>query len=64
LNEAFAVALDDFIETNGPDCWLFGHHHFNTPAFEIGHTQMKTNQLGYVEHNEHFLFNPGKTFEL
>ena len=63
LNEGFAVELDDLIKTNGPDCWIFGHHHFNTPDFEIGHTQMKTNQLGYVEHNEHLLFDPGKIFE-
>lgn len=64
LNEAFAVELHDFIETNGPDYWIFGHHHFNTPGFKIGKTHMRTNQLGYVKFNEHLLFDTGKTFEL
>lgn len=56
LNEAFAVELFDFIETYQPDCWIYGHHHNNTPAFEIGKTKMLTNQLGYVKYNEHELF--------
>ncbi|MEO5650567.1 MAG: metallophosphoesterase [Ginsengibacter sp.] len=64
LNEAFAVELHDFIETNGPDHWIFGHHHFNTPDFKMGNTEMRTNQLGYVKYNEHLLFNSCKTFEI
>ena len=53
LNEAFAVELFDFIEENQPDYWLYGHTHSNTPDFEIGNTKLRTNQLGYVEYNEH-----------
>lgn len=56
LNEAFATELYDFIEIHKPDYWIYGHHHTNTPAFEIGNTQMLTNQLGYVRYNEHELF--------
>lgn len=64
LNEAFAVELYDLIETNGPDFWIFGHHHFNGPDFEIGKTQLSTNQLGYVKYGEHQFFNPSKTISV
>lgn len=60
LNQAFAVELFDLIEPSGIDCWIYGHHHQNTPAFTIGQTQMLTNQLGYVQQGEHQLFNTGK----
>lgn len=64
LNDAFAVELFNLIETSGPDSWVFGHHHSNTPDFRIGKTQMLTNQLGYVKHGEHRSFNPEKSFHL
>ena len=64
LNEAFAVELFDLIETSGPDAWVFGHHHSNTPDFMIGKTQLLTNQLGYVKYGEHRFFNPEKSFHL
>lgn len=58
LNEAFAVELDDFIEKHQPNYWIYGHHHQNTPEFKIGKSTLLTNQLGYVEMNEHFNFKP------
>jgi|SRR6185312_10910126 len=64
LNEAFAVELFDLIEETKPDCWVYGHHHFNTPDFLIGETQMRTNQLGYVRDGEHKLFDTGKAIEI
>ena len=57
LNEAFAVELFDFISDTQPDYWIYGHHHQNIPPFTIGKTQMLCNQLGYVSHGEHTLFN-------
>ena len=56
LNEAFAVELYDLIETNGPEFWIFGHHHDNVPDFRIGKTKLATNQLGYVKYGEHKYF--------
>jgi predicted phosphohydrolase len=56
LTEAFAVELFDFIETSGIAHWIYGHHHTNIPPFNIGSTQLLTNQLGYVDYNEHKLF--------
>jgi len=62
LNEAFAVELFDYIESDGPDYWIYGHHHTNTPDFVIGNTKMLTNQLGYVKYNEHHSFSNENTF--
>ncbi|MBA3900213.1 MAG: hypothetical protein H0X62_08405, partial [Bacteroidetes bacterium] len=41
----------------GPDAWIYGHSHTNTPAFNIGKTQMLSNQLGYVDYGEHGEFD-------
>jgi len=56
LTEAFAVELFDLIADSEIDCWIYGHHHVNTPDFTIGKTRMLTNQLGYVRHHEHGSF--------
>jgi predicted phosphohydrolase len=56
LTEAFAVELFGLIEHSGADCWIYGHHHVNTPEFKIGRAKMLTNQLGYVRCQEHGLF--------
>ena len=57
INSAFATELFDFIENCNATYWIYGHHHSNTPAFKIGNTAMLTNQLGYVQNNEHKNFN-------
>ncbi len=49
LNEAFATELHDLIEQSSIDYWLYGHHHFNTPTFNMGNTKLITNQLGYIK---------------
>jgi predicted phosphohydrolase len=64
LTEAFAVELFDLIEDSGAACWIYGHHHFNTPEFSIGRTRMLTNQLGYVRHHEHGSFRRGALVEV
>ncbi len=60
LNEAFAVELFDWIEYSKINFWVYGHHHSNTPEFSIGKTKLITNQLGYVQRNEHKLFEADK----
>ena len=64
LNEAFAVELFDTIEASSIDYWIYGHHHYNTPNFTIGNTQMLTNQFGYLQNGEHQFFNASQTIEL
>lgn len=64
LNEAFAVELHDHIESSNITCWVYGHHHNNTPEFTIGNTKLITNQLGYVQRNEHQLFETNKVIEV
>jgi Icc-related predicted phosphoesterase len=56
LNEAFAVELSELIDKYSPEAWIYGHTHVNTPEFKIGKTRLLTNQLGYVEMEEHKTF--------
>jgi len=60
LNEAFAVELFDLIESTGSKFWIYGHHHQFIPPFQIGSTQLLTNQLGYVRNKEHHDFDDSK----
>ena len=63
LTEAFAVELFDLIADSAIDCWIYGHHHVNTPDFNIENTRMLTNQLGYVHRYEYRSFERGKAVE-
>ncbi len=64
LNVAFAVELHDLIESSNIEYWAYGHHHNNVPEFIIGSTKLITNQLGYVQRNEHQFFETNKVIEL
>jgi hypothetical protein len=64
IQEGFATELYDLIETSNAACWIYGHHHHNTPNFSIGNTQLITNQLGYVQYNEHNQFSRSAIFEI
>lgn len=64
MSEAFAVGLDHLIEITQPNCWIYGHHHNNTPDFKVGNTQMLTNQLGYVKNGGDRYFSTDMTFDL
>ena len=64
LNEAFVVELATLIKSNGPDYWIYGHHHHNTPEFKIGNTTMLSNQLGYVQQNEQKGFRTNAIIEI
>lgn len=64
INEAFAVELYDFIFDSNAAYWIYGHHHYNTPRFKIGNTIMLTNQLGYVQQQEHKGFKQDAIIDL
>jgi predicted phosphohydrolase len=64
LTEAFAVELSGLIMDAGPACWIYGHHHVNTPEFSVGGTRMMTNQLGYVRLREHGSFRRDAVVEV
>lgn len=64
LNEAFAVELHDQIEASNIAYWAYGHLHSNILEFSIGKSKLITNQLGYVQLNEHQLFETNKCIEL
>jgi len=63
LNHAFASHHDDLITTLNPGYWIFGHHHRNMAPFTIGKTLMLTNQLGYVDNDEHRGFDFSRVIE-
>ena len=56
INDYFVNELYDFIEASNIDYWIYGHHHYNCETVKIGNTQLVTNQLGYVNRNEHNCF--------
>ena len=64
LNDAFCVDKTNFILNSEIDFWIYGHSHRNIKDFKIGNTQMITNQFGYVNMNEHKLFNYEKVIEI
>jgi predicted phosphohydrolase len=64
LNSIFATELYDIVEDSRFDYWIYGHHHNNIPSFMIGKTHLVTNQLGYVRHNEHRDFVPGRVIKI
>ena len=64
MNEAFATELHELIEQSSIDYWLYGHHHFNTPPFNIGKTKMITNQLGYIKFMENTGFKNDAVIEI
>ncbi|NDW19407.1 serine/threonine protein phosphatase [Dysgonomonas sp. 216] len=63
INGAFTVELKSFIENSPIEYWIYGHSHRNIDKV-IGKTQCVSNQLGYVFHNEHHTFDPGKVIEI
>lgn len=56
INEAFCVDLTGFVRESKASFWIYGHSHHNTQPVQIGHTILLTNQLGYVDLNEHGAF--------
>jgi predicted phosphohydrolase len=60
INNAFASEQNELIKNQRPDFWIYGHHHRNVNSFQLHETYMLTNQLGYVEHNEHVKFKTSR----
>ena len=56
LNSAFYSDLDAGIEKSDIDYWIYGHSHRNVGEIKIGNTILVSNQLGYVQLNEHNSF--------
>jgi Icc-related predicted phosphoesterase len=53
INEAFCVDLTNYITSCNANYWIYGHSHYNQKPLYIGNTILLTNQLGYVQNNEH-----------
>lgn len=64
INEAFCVDLTDFIESSNVNFWIYGHSHFNQKPLLVGNTILLTNQLGYVQNNEHKSFKRNAYFSI
>jgi predicted phosphohydrolase len=64
LNEAFVVELFPLIESSNINYWIYGHHHSNTPDFNIGNTVLLTNQMGYIRNDENQDFRLDKILTL
>ncbi|MEO5893597.1 MAG: metallophosphoesterase [Ferruginibacter sp.] len=64
LSDGFAVELHDYINDSNIDYWIYGHHHYNTPSFTIGNTELITNQLGYVKQREYKYYKKDAVFEI
>lgn len=64
INEGFCVELTEEIMASDVSHWIYGHSHGNKAPFQIGGTQMLTNQLGYVAYSEIDQFQRGVIFEV
>jgi predicted phosphodiesterase len=64
LNDAFCVDLTGYIEKCNASFWIYGHSHYNQKPIHIGKTILLTNQLGYVQQNEHYGFRNNAYFSL
>jgi len=64
LSEAFYVNLKYLVEQYKIDHWISGHTHINHPPIKIRNTWFHTNQLGYIENDEHKAFNREAVIEV
>lgn len=64
INGAFVTELFELVHDSGAHFWIYGHHHYNIPAFTIGSTTLLTNQLGYVQRGENNWFNRRAVIEV
>lgn len=63
INGAFTVELGNMIANSRIKYWIYGHSHRNINK-QLGITQCRSNQLGYVSRGEHHSFRPNAIIEL
>ncbi len=64
INEAFCADLSDLVFESNASFWIYGHSHRNTPPVQLGNTILLTNQLGYVDLDEHGTFRRDACFSV
>jgi len=64
INSAFVSEQRILIEDWDVDFWIYGHHHANMPVTTINGTKLVTNQLGYVDWDEHKSYKNAAWFEV
>lgn len=64
LNSGFVVDLTNYIKYLDIDYWIYGHTHKNMPDTKIGKCSLQTNQLGYVDHREHYSYQNFKVIDI
>jgi predicted phosphodiesterase len=64
LSDAFHVDLIWLTKKYKVDHWISGHTHVNHKPIMIGETMFYTNQLGYLETDEHQYFNREAVIEV
>jgi Icc-related predicted phosphoesterase len=64
INDAFCAELTETILQTSANFWIHGHSHHNYYPLLMGRTFMLTNQLGYVDQNEHTTFKPEAYFSI
>jgi len=64
LNGAFASEQAQWIEECSADYWIYGHSHAAIGEKVIGGTKLVCNQMGYIQHNEHYDFKADKVLAI
>lgn len=64
LGSAFVSEQYNLIEESCVNYWIYGHSHRNIDEITIGRTKLVSNQLGYVNYNEHLNFKNISKFVL
>jgi predicted phosphohydrolase len=64
INEAFCTDLTELVVHSNASFWIYGHSHHNIPPVQLGATILLTNQLGYIDLNEHGQFRRDAYFSV
>ncbi len=64
INEAFCADQTELVESSNASFWIYGHSHHNNHPIQLGNTLLLTNQLGYIDLNEHGAFRRDAYFSI